>query len=93
MAEVTALRPCSEADLLTVSEAVERIGGRAADVRAWLRSAGLVRTQEIGGRTAERVLWRDVLTAWATPPEPVRRGVGLPRADLGPRRTTRAKAE
>lgn len=88
-------RPWAESDLLTIPEAVERIGGRQADARAWLRSAGLVRVQAIGGRPAERVLWRDVLAAWAAPvpaPRP-RPGVGLPRADLSGPRRKHAKTE
>ena len=82
---MNALRPWSRDDLLTVTEAAERIGGRRQDAVAWLRARRLVRT--VGDR--EVVIWGDVLdeiraSAFASPSVAV--GSRVPRAVVPARR-------
>ena len=75
------------AAVLSPSEAVEALGGRAATAREWLQARGLIRDIPGLGR---RVVWGDVLDEIrldaARDPEaqPVRGR--LPRAVLRPRR-------
>jgi hypothetical protein len=56
---VTIVRPWSEADMLTLSEAANRMSGSRVDVEGWLRQLGLVVVLPWG----ERVVWGAVLRA------------------------------
>ena len=86
MNTLSALRPWSRDDLLTPSEAADRLRGRTPRkiVVAKLKEAGLIRAGPLG----ERVRWGDVLASYG--PEPaVDATTGPPRpADVtGLRRT------
>lgn len=73
---MTIVRPWSEADVLTPSEAAARLSGSRVDVEAWLRQLGLVAVLPWGAR----VVWGAVLRALdpasrpAAPAPPAPRG-------------------
>lgn len=78
-------RPLSEASILSVPEVVAELGGREADVRAWLAEHGLVKDGPAGRRI---VSWRQVLALIETgqvpgPVEQPKRRGKLPRTPLG----------
>lgn len=86
-AQLAAAQPASTADVLTLTEAAERLGGRRNVAIQWLRDRRLVR--DIPG-LGDRVVWGDVLdeirlrAEQADDPEPPR--ATLPRAGIKPRR-------
>jgi len=72
----------SPASVLTITAAVEQLGGRAQNVRKWLRSRGLVIQTAIG----ERVIWGRVLEELESRPPDETERPALRRAGVRPRR-------
>jgi hypothetical protein len=77
--------PASREDVLTITQAAQRLGMRREEARAWLLAHDLVRL--VAGE--ERVIWGDVLDALRGTPDRPRTPVsGIPRAKLNKRRGT-----